>query len=76
MKTPIVGISFRLYIAVEDAIIVTILMQTMDGKEHIITYLSRFLIDAETRCSFIEKLCLSFFMLVPNYVITCYLVLA
>jgi hypothetical protein len=33
----------------------------MDGKEHIITYLSRCLIDAKIRYSFIEKLCLSLF---------------
>jgi ribonuclease HI len=38
-----------------------ILTQVMEGKEHIITYLSRRLIDAETRYSFIEKLCLSLF---------------
>jgi hypothetical protein len=33
----------------------------MEGKEHIITYLSRHLIDAKTRYSFIEKLWLSLF---------------
>jgi ribonuclease HI len=33
----------------------------MEGKEHIITYLSRRLINAEMRYSFIEKLCLSLF---------------
>jgi hypothetical protein len=33
----------------------------MEGKEHIITYLSRCLIDAKTRYSFIERLCLSLF---------------
>jgi hypothetical protein len=38
-----------------------ILMQVMEGKEHIITYLSRWLIDTKTRYSFIEKLCLSLF---------------
>jgi hypothetical protein len=38
-----------------------ILMQVTKEKEHIITYLSRRLIDAETRYSFIEKLCLSLF---------------
>jgi hypothetical protein len=38
-----------------------ILMQVTKDKEHIITYLSRHLIDAETRYSFIEKLCLSLF---------------
>jgi hypothetical protein len=33
----------------------------MKGKEHIVTYLSRRLIDTEIRYSFIEKLCLSLF---------------
>jgi hypothetical protein len=33
----------------------------MEGKEHIITHLSRCLIDTEIRYSFIEKLCLSLF---------------
>jgi hypothetical protein len=63
MKAPIVGISFRLYITVEDVVIGAILMQVTEGKEHIITYLSQCLIDAETRYSFIEKLCLSLFYL-------------
>jgi hypothetical protein len=36
-------------------------MQIMEGKEHIITYLSWCVIDAETRYSFIEMLCLSLF---------------
>jgi hypothetical protein len=60
-KVPIVGIPFRLYIATKDSVIGVVLMQIMDGKEHIITYLSRHLIDAETRYSFIKKLCLSLF---------------
>jgi hypothetical protein len=61
MKTPMIGILFWLYIAVEDAVIGAVLTQVTEGKEHIITYLSRCLIDAETRYSFIEKLCLSLF---------------
>jgi hypothetical protein len=61
MKAPIAGIPFRLYIAVEDAVIRAVLMQITEGKEHIITYLSRCLINAETRYSFIERLCLSLF---------------
>jgi ribonuclease HI len=56
-----VGIPFRLYIAVKDAVIGVVLTQVMEGKEHIITYLSWRLIDAKTRYSFIEKLCLSLF---------------
>jgi hypothetical protein len=61
MKTPMAGIPFQLYIAAEDDVIGIVLMQVMEGKEHIITYLSRCLIDAETRYSFIEKYYLSLF---------------
>jgi hypothetical protein len=61
MKAPMVGIPFWLYIATKDIVIGAILTQVMEGKEHIITYLSWRIIDAETRYSFIEKLCLSLF---------------
>jgi hypothetical protein len=61
VKAPLVGIPFRLYIAAEDAVIGVVLMQVTEGKEHIITYLSRCLIDAKTKYTFIEKLCLSLF---------------
>ena len=37
------------------------LYQETEGKEYIITYLSRRLIDTETRHTFIEKLCLSLY---------------
>jgi hypothetical protein len=49
MKAPMAGIPFRLYIAVEDTVIGAVLMQIMEGKEHIIIYLSQHLINAETR---------------------------
>jgi ribonuclease HI len=80
MKGPMVGISFQLYIATEDAVIGAVLMQVTEGKEHIITYLRRCLIDTETRYSFIEKLCLSLFyacsklrhyLLASTYVVAC-----
>jgi hypothetical protein len=61
MKAPKDGILFQLYITTEDCVIGVVLTQVMHGKEHIITYWSWHLIDAETRYSFIEKLCLSFF---------------
>jgi hypothetical protein len=66
IKAPMVGIPFQLYIATEDAIIWAVLMQVMEGKENIITYLSQRLIDAETRYYFIEKLCLSLFYACSN----------
>jgi hypothetical protein len=61
MKAPMTGIPFWLYIAAEDAVIGAVWTEVMEGKEHIITYLNRRLIDAEIRYSFIERLCLSLF---------------
>jgi hypothetical protein len=61
MKALMTGIPFRLYITAKDVVIGDVLMQVMDGKEHIITYLSWCLIDAKTWYSFIKKLCLSLF---------------
>jgi hypothetical protein len=61
IKAPRTRILFRLYIAVEDGVIGVVMTQVTDVKEHIITYLSWRLIDAKTRYSFIEKLCLPLF---------------
>ena len=47
--------------AAGDKVIGAVLTQETEGKEYIITYLSRRLIDAETRYTFIEKLCLSLY---------------
>jgi hypothetical protein len=61
MKAHMAQIPFRLYITAEDVVIGAVLMQVTEGKEHIITYLTRHLINVETRYSFIEMLCLSLF---------------
>ena len=67
LKVPRRGVPFKFYVAVEDKVIVVVLTQETKGKEYMITYVSRQLIDAETRYIFIEKLCLSlYYMLVPN----------
>jgi hypothetical protein len=80
MKAHEVMIPFWLYITVEDSMIGVVLTQVTDGKERIITYLNWRLIDAKTRYSFIEKLCLSLFyacsklrhyLLSSTYVVTC-----
>jgi hypothetical protein len=60
-KAPMARIPFRLYIAAKEAITRVVLTQVTYRKEHIITYLSQCLIDAKTRYSLIEKLCLSLF---------------
>ena len=61
LKAPRRGVPFKLYVAAEDKIIGVVLTQETEGKEYIIIYLSRRLIDAETRYTFIEKLCLSLY---------------
>ena len=49
---------FRLYLSIDDTVIGSALIQEFEGKEYVIYYLSRRLVDAETRYSAIEKLCL------------------
>jgi hypothetical protein len=61
MKAPKAKIPFWLYIAAEDSVIGAVLTQMTDDKEHITTYLSWRLIDAEIRYPLIEKLCLFLF---------------
>ena len=61
LKTPRRGVPFRLYVAAEDKVIGAVLTQETEDKEYVITYISRRLIDAETRYTFTEKLCLSLY---------------
>jgi hypothetical protein len=55
------GIPFKLYVVSEKDVIGGVLTQETEGKEHIVAYESRRLLDAETRYTFIEKLCLSLY---------------
>ena len=52
------GKPFRLYLSTDGMIIGSALIQEFEGKERVIYYLSRRLIDAETRYSAMEKSCL------------------
>ena len=52
------GKPFRLYLSTYGMVIGSALIQEFEGKERVIYYLSRRLVDAETRYSAIEKLCL------------------
>jgi hypothetical protein len=61
LKAPQAGVPFKLYIAADDKVIGAVLTQVTRGKEHVVTYLSRRLVDAKTRYTFIEKLCLCLF---------------
>jgi ribonuclease HI len=61
LKAPQVGVSFRLYVVAEDKVIGAVLTQETEGMEHVVTYLSQRLVNAEIRYTFIEKLCLCLF---------------
>ena len=52
------GKPFKLYVLVDSQTIESTLMQEFEGKERVVFYLSRRLLDPETRYSPIEKLCL------------------
>ena len=52
------GKPFKLYISADNQTIGLALMQEFKGKERVVFYLSRRLLDPETRYSPIEKLCL------------------
>jgi hypothetical protein len=49
------------YLLVGDTSIASVVIQVHDGKERVVFYLSRRMLDAETRYPDIEKLCLSLF---------------
>ena len=52
------GKPFKLYMLADDQTIGSALMQEFKGKERVVFYLSRRLLDPETRYSPIKKLCL------------------
>ena len=61
LRAPKRGVPFKLYIAAEESVIEAVLTQEAKGKEYIVAYTSRRLLDAEIRYTFIEKLCLSLY---------------
>jgi hypothetical protein len=60
LRALIAGNPFKMYIVVQEWVIGPVLLQE-DGKEFQVAYVSRHLIDAETRYVFMEKLCLSLY---------------
>jgi hypothetical protein len=61
LQAPKSGVPFRLYVAEEPSMIGVVLTQETDGNEYVVAYESRRLLDAETRYTFIEKLCPSLY---------------
>ncbi len=58
MIPPQKGIPFRLYLLAGEKSIGSVLIQELDGKERVVFYPSRRLLDAETKYFPMEKLCL------------------
>jgi hypothetical protein len=65
-----------MYIAVQERVIGAVLLQEEDGKEFPVPYVSRHLLDAETRYVFMENFTYLYTMLAPSLGITSFLVLA
>jgi hypothetical protein len=61
LRAPKVGKPFKIYIAAQEHVKGAVLLQEGDGKEFPVAYVSRRLLDAETRYIFVEKLCLSLY---------------
>jgi hypothetical protein len=54
---------FYIYLSVGDTSIASVVVQVYDGKEKAVVYLSRRMLDTETRYHKIEKLCLCLFFI-------------
>jgi hypothetical protein len=52
---------FYIYLSVGDTSIASVVVQVYDGREKLVFYLSRRMLDTETRYHEIEKLCLCLF---------------
>jgi hypothetical protein len=61
LRAPQAGKGFKLYIATQERVISEVLVQELNDEEFIVAFVSRRLLDAETRYVFIEKLCLSLY---------------
>jgi hypothetical protein len=61
LRAPRRGVPFKLYIAAEEKVIEVVLTQEDEGKEYVIAYLGRRLLDLEIKYAHIKKLCLSLY---------------
>jgi hypothetical protein len=58
LQAPRAGVEFMMYVVAQEHVIGATLTQEVQGKEFVVAYMSRRLVDAETRYTFIEKLSL------------------
>jgi hypothetical protein len=56
-----------MYITMQERVIGVVLLQEEDGKEFLVAYVSRRVLDAKTRYVFMEKLCLSLYYVCSKF---------
>jgi hypothetical protein len=61
LRAPKVENLFKMYIAAQEWVIGVVLLHEENGKEFLVAYVSRRLLDAETRYVFMENFCLSLY---------------
>jgi hypothetical protein len=61
LQAPKIGRAFRLYVEASERVLGTMLTQDVAGKEGVIAYLSRRVVDMETRYTHVERLCLALY---------------
>jgi hypothetical protein len=61
LQAPREGEPIRLYVATTDRVLGAVLTQENCSKEGVVAYLSRRMLDAETRYTQVEKLCLALY---------------
>jgi hypothetical protein len=62
---------FYIYLSVGDTSIVSVVVQVYDSMENVVFYLSRRMLDMETRYHEMEKLCLYLFSPAQSYGTSC-----
>jgi hypothetical protein len=67
LRAPKVGNLFKMYIAAQERVIGAVLLHEEDGKEFLVAYVSRRLLDAETRYVFMEIFCLSLYYVCSKF---------
>jgi hypothetical protein len=63
---------FYIYLSVGDTSIASVVVELYDGKERVVFYLSRRLLDAETRYPDMENFVCVYFLHAPSFAIFCY----
>ena len=63
---------FKLYLSADERAIGSALIQVFEGKEHVIYFISRRLLDAETRILLLKSCVFAYTFLVPSLGIICY----